>query len=217
MSFARIQGLKKFVQHAFEKEDRNPNRPKKGDVIRTEPIRKPEHLQAIKELLKNEPRNLAVFTFGINTALRASDILRTRLCDVQHLKPGETFTIREKKTQKKRPVALNEATYEAIQNYLRVRPETSPDAPLFLSRTGHEKALTVSSLNALVKKWGKEVGIRENLGSHSLRKSWGFHQRKAGTSVPVLMSIFNHSNQRQTLDYLGINEEEIAEAYRHVI
>ena len=92
---------------------------------------------------------------------------RTRLCDVQYLKPGETFTIREKKTRKKRPVALNEATYEAIQNYLRVRPETSPDAPLFLSRTGHEKALTVSSLNALVKKWGKEAGIRENLGSHS--------------------------------------------------
>ena len=211
MGFARIKALKKMIQDMFEKEkiDKNPNRPKKGDVIRTEPIRKPEDLQAIKELLKDEPRNLAVFTFGINTALRASDILRTRLCDVQHLKPGETFTIREKKTQKKRPVALNEATYKAIQNYLRVRPETSPDAPLFLSRTGHEKALTVSSLNALVKLWGRKVGIRENLGSHSLRKSFGFHQRKAGTSVPVLMSIFNHSNQRQTLDYLGINEEEI--------
>ena len=72
-------------QDLFEKEkiDKNPNRPKKGDVIRTEPIRKPEDLQAIKELLKDEPRNLAVFTFGVNTALRASDILRTRLCDVQ--------------------------------------------------------------------------------------------------------------------------------------
>ncbi len=219
MGFARIKALKKMVQDAFEKEqaDKNPNRPRKGDVIRVEPIRKKEHLEAIKELLKDDHRNLAMFTFGINTALRASDILRTRLCDVQHLKPGETFTIREKKTQKKRPVAINDATYEAIQNYLKVRPETSPEAPLFLSRTGQERSLTVSALNALVKLWGRKVGIRENLGSHSLRKSFGFHQRKAGTSVPVLMSIFNHSNQRQTLDYLGINEEEIVEAYRHVI
>ena len=78
---------------------------------------------------------------------------------------------------------------QPMKRFRTVRPETSPDASLFLSRTGHEKALTVSSLNALVKKWGKEVGIRENLGSHSLRKSWGFHQRKAGTSVPVLITL----------------------------
>jgi len=217
MSFARIQGLKKFVQHAFEKEDRNPNRPKVGDIIRVEPIRKPDDLRAIKELLKNEPRNLAVFTFGINTALRASDILRTRLCDVKSLKPGETFILREKKTKKKRVVSVNQATYEAIQNYLRVRPETSLDAPLFLSRTGHEKALTVSSLNALVKKWGKEVGIRENLGSHTLRKTFGYHQRINGISIPTLMVIYNHSCQKQTLDYLGINEEEVLEAFQNVI
>ena len=193
------------------------NRPQKGDIIRVEPIRRPEDIQAIKELLKDEPRNLAMFTFGINTALRASDILRTRLCDVENLKPGETFILREKKTQKKRLVAINQATYEAIQNYLKVRPKTSSEAPLFLSRTGHEKAITVSSLNALVKLWGQQVGIRENLGSHSLRKSFGYHQRMKGISIPTLLVIFNHSSQKQTLDYLGINEEEIVEAFQNVI
>ena len=217
MVFQRIKALKKLIEQSFESEDRNPNRPKKGDVIRVEPIRRPEDIQAIKELLKDEPRNLAMFVFGINTALRASDILRTRLCDVENLKPGETFILREKKTQKKRLVAINQATYEAIQNYLKVRPKTSPEAPLFLSRTGHEKAITVSSLNALVKLWGQQVGIRENLGSHSLRKSWGFHQRKAGISTPVLMQIYNHSTQKQTLSYLGINEEEVLEAFQNVI
>lgn len=74
MSFARVKALKKFVEEMFEKEDKNPNRPRRGDIIRVEPIRKKEHLEAIKELLKDEPRNLALFVFGINTALRASDI-----------------------------------------------------------------------------------------------------------------------------------------------
>ena len=217
MVFQRIKALKKLIEQSFESEDRNPNRPKKEDIIRVEPIRRPEDIQAIKELLKDEPRNLAMFTFGINTALRASDILRTRLCDVENLKPGETFILREKKTQKKRLVAINQATYEAIQNYLKVRPKTSPEAPLFLSRTGHEKAITVSSLNALVKLWGQQVGIRENLGSHSLRKSFGYHQRMKGISIPTLLVIFNHSSQKQTLDYLGINEEEIIEAFQNVI
>jgi integrase len=217
MSFARIKALKKFIEEAFEKEDRNPNRPKKGDVIRVEPIRKKKHLEDIKELLKDDHRNLAMFAFGINTALRASDILRTKISDVEQLNPGETFILREKKTQKKRIVAINKATYEAIQGYLKVRPETSPDAPLFLSRTGHERAITVSALNALVKMWGRQVGVRENLGSHSLRKTFGYHQRIKGISIPTLLVIFNHSSQKQTLDYLGINEEEVLEAFQNVI
>ena len=219
MSLARVKALKKILEEIFRKEqiDRNPNRPQKGDVIKVEPIRRPEDIQAIKDLLKDEPRNLAMFVTGINSALRGSDLLRIRFCDVEKLKPGETFLMREKKTQKKRLVAINQATYEAIQNYLKVRPKTSPEAPLFLSRTGHEKAITVSSLNALVKLWGQQVGIRENLGSHSLRKSFGYHQRMKGISIPTLLVIFNHSSQKQTLDYLGINEEEIIEAFQNVI
>ena len=219
MSLARVKALKKFVEEIFrkEQEDRNPNRPRKGDVIRVEPIRKPEDIQAIKNLLRDEPRNLAVFVMGINSALRGSDLLRIRYCDVEGLKPGDTFIMREKKTKKKRVVSVNQASYEAIQSYLKVRPETSPDAPLFLSRTGQERALTVSSLNALVKKWGKEVGIRDNLGSHTLRKTWGLHQRLNGISIATLMQIYNHSTQKQTLSYLGISEEEVLEAFQNVI
>ena len=196
---------------------KNPNHPKKGSIIRVNPIRKKEHIQAIKALLKNQPRNLALFTFGINTALRASDILQIKVDQVEGLKIGESFVIREKKTKKVRRVVLNKATHGAIKKYLKVRPKTSPSAPLFLSRIGKEQAITVSYLNNLVKRWGKVVGVKENLGSHSLRKSFGYHQRLAGTSLPVLVVAFNHSTQYQTLAYLGIEEEELTEAFLNVI
>ena len=78
---------------------KNPNHPKKGSIIRVSPIRKKEHIQAIKALLKNQPRNLALFTFGINTALRASDILQIKVGQVEGLKIGESFVIREKKNK----------------------------------------------------------------------------------------------------------------------
>jgi integrase len=65
--------------------------------------------------------------------------------------------------------------------------------------------------------WGRQVGVRENLGSHSLRKTFGYHQRMMGISIPTLLVIFNHSSQKQTLDYLGINEEEVLEAFQNVI
>ena len=196
---------------------RNPNHPAKGSIIKVNPIRKKEHIDAIKNLLIDQPRNLAIFVFGINTALRASDILQIRVGQVEDLAVGESFRIREKKTKKVRRVVLNEASHTAIHAYLKVRKKTGPNAPLFLSRIGKEKAITVSYLNNLVKRWGMIVGVRENLGSHTLRKTFGYHQRLAGTSLPILLVAFNHSNQRQTLSYLGIEEEELTEAFLNVI
>ena len=200
-------------------QSRNPNRPRKGDIIKVSPIRKKEHIEAIKILLADKPRDLAIFVLGINTALRASDLLRITVGQVEHLEVGGSFAIREKKTKKVRKVFLNEASHAAIQAYLKVRRETGANAPLFLSRVrkGKNRSITVSYLNNLMKRWCKMVGIRENIGSHSLRKTWGFQQRMKGTGVPILMVAMNHSTQFQTLSYLGIEDEELMDAFLQAI
>ena len=70
------------------------------------------------------------------------------------------------------------------------------------------------SVNRLVKDWCRAINLRGNFGSHTLRKTWGYHQRvTVGTGIPELMVAFNHSSQRQTLDYLCIQPEEIKDAY----
>jgi hypothetical protein len=51
---------------------RNPNHPPKGITIKVEPIRKTRDIKAIKRMLAAKPRNLCLFTQGINTNLRAS-------------------------------------------------------------------------------------------------------------------------------------------------
>ena len=70
------------------KKDENKNRPKKGSQIKVEPIRKIKHIQTIKKLLADNPRDLCLFTLGINTNLRASDLLQITTGDVRYLKPG---------------------------------------------------------------------------------------------------------------------------------
>ena len=54
----------------------NPNHPKKGSQIKVDPIKKLKDIKAIKKILANKPRDFALFTIGINTNLRASDLLR---------------------------------------------------------------------------------------------------------------------------------------------
>jgi len=74
--------------------------------------------------------------------------------------------------------------------------------------------LTVSYLNSLVKSWCKEINLRGNYGAHTLRKTFGYvHRTVFGTDIPTLMEMFNHSTQRQTLTYLGIQPREINDAY----
>jgi integrase len=194
------------------KKARNQNRPQKGDQIKVDPIKKRKDIDSIKKLLGDDPRNSALFTIGINTNLRASDLLRIKVGQVRDLKPGDEIELKEKKTGKSRRITLNKACVQAIQRFLASRPYADED----LLFTGQRGPLTVSSVHRLVKGWCRAINLRGNYGSHSLRKTWGYHQRVTfGVDIPRLMVCFNHSTQRQTLDYLCIQPEEIKDVYQN--
>jgi integrase len=190
----------------------NYNRPDKGDMIKVEPIRKKKDIENIKKLLAENPRDSSIFSLGINTNLRASDLLRIKVGQVRDLKPGDEIALKERKTSKSRRISLNKACVQAVQRLLASRPYADED----LLFTGQRGPLTVPSVHRLVKGWCRSINLRGNYGSHSLRKTWGYHQRVTfGTDIPRLMVCFNHSTQRQTLDYLCIQPEEIKNVYEN--
>jgi integrase len=193
------------------KKSGNVNHPKKGSTIKVEPIKELKDIGTIKKLLADNPRDFALFTIGINTNLRASDLLQIKAGQVRSLKPNDSFEIKEKKTKKVRRVTLNGVCIDAIRNLLASKPFEDSDY-LFFSQRG--KVLTVQAVIRIVKGWCKIINLKGNFGSHTLRKTWGYHQRvNFGTDIPTLMVCFNHSTQRQTLDYLCIQPEEIREVF----
>ncbi|MCJ8270942.1 MAG: tyrosine-type recombinase/integrase [Psychrosphaera sp.] len=191
----------------------NNNHPKKGARIKVEPIRDLGAIVTIKHNLRNQPRNLCLFTLGINTAYRASELLSITVGQVRHLKVGGRLDVKQQKTQKYRAVTLNNNGYNAIQNWLEHHPNPTAQAPLFLSYK-RPVALTVSAVNNLTKAWCTAAGLSGNFGSHTLRKSWGYHQRMKGlASLALLMEAFGHSTEAQTLAYLCIQSHEIQDLY----
>ncbi|MDK9709198.1 MAG: site-specific integrase [Desulforhopalus sp.] len=192
----------------------NPNHPKKDAEIKVDPIKAVKDINTIKKSLKNnQPRDYCLFVLGINTNLRASDLLSITVGQVRDIKAGEELVLKEKKTGKGRRITLNSSAVEAIQHWLRSSQGQTLEVgdSLFKSQRG---TLTVPSVNRLVKTWCKEINLPGNYGSHTLRKTFGYHQRtQLNTSIPELMVMFNHSTQRQTLDYLCIQAEEIKDAY----
>jgi len=191
---------------------RNDNHPKKGSSIKVDPITELKDLALIKKILANKPRDLCLFTLGINTNLRASDLRRVTAGQVRNLSPGDDLVIKERKTGKDRRITLNGVVVASIGSLLASRPYQDDD-PLFLSKKG-DKALSVQSVNRLVKSWCREINLTGNYGSHTLRKTFGYMQRtQRKTGIPELMAIFNHSSQKQTMDYLCIQPEELRNAY----
>ena len=96
--------------------------------------------------------SLAVI-LGINTNLRASDLLGLTAGQVRGFKPGDDLEIREKKTAKLRRITLNKACINAINGLLASRPYIDED-PLFQGQRG---PITVSYFNRLVKNWAKSI------------------------------------------------------------
>lgn len=54
----------------------------------------------------------------------------------------------------------------------------------------------------------KKCGLQSQ-GTHSLRKTFGFHYYKKYKDIAMLQEIFNHSSPSICLRYNGINQEEI--------
>jgi site-specific recombinase XerD len=55
----------------------------------------------------------------------------------------------------------------------------------------------------------RQVGLRGNFGTHSLRKTWGYHARMQGVDLAPIMHKLNHESIAYTKRYLGITDDEL--------
>ncbi len=187
---------------------RKTNHPEKGSNITVEPIRSLEDIKAIKKLLASSPRDYLLFTMGVNNGLRIGDLLQLKVKDIQKVKPGDTVRVKEQKTGKHNILVINKATHKALQAYLsQAKPD--PEDYLFPSQKGRSP-LTVSYVNRLIKSWCRQINLRGNYGTHTLRKTFGYIQRvKYGVGFELLCKRFNHSSPAVTMRYLGIEDKEV--------
>jgi integrase len=188
---------------------KNPNHPKKGSRIVVDPIRDIKDIESIKKLLSGNTRDLLLFTMGINNGLRCGDLLKIKVQDVKDLKSGDTLKIREEKTGKVNILMINKTTYKILKQYLdEIKP--SDDDYLFKSKKGLNHPISVGSVNGMVKGWCKSINLKGNYGTHSLRKTFGYIQRKKyGVSWEIICKRFNHSSPSITMRYLGIEDKEV--------
>lgn len=177
----------------------------------SDPIRSKIEIKKVCEVLsKMNDRNLLLFILGINTGLRVSDILNLKIEDVLEKNYVEII---EQKTKKRKKFPLNSKLKQYINDYFELYGITDFDKnrPLFMSK--QDKRLSRTAVYRFLKLACKKVGIEANIGTHTMRKTFGYFFYKKYKDVALLQKILNHSSPEVTLRYIGIDQEEIDFSY----
>lgn len=175
-----------------------------------EPIRETDDIERIKDYLKaKNERDFVLVIVGLYSGMRISDILVLKVRDVL----SDRIRVIEKKTGKSKVFAVNPVMRKVLDHYIKNKELKEYDY-LFPSRKRDKanglKIVPIGRVAAyqIIKDAANHVGL-SNIGTHSLRKTFGYHHYKKYGNVAILMEIFNHSSPDITLVYIGYKQDEI--------
>jgi integrase len=189
---------------------------------RVEPIRSKDKIREIKQILKSENkwRDYTLFVCGINFGLRIGDLLRIKIRDVVDVdnRIKTNFEIIEEKTGKRNIIKINTEAQKAIQLLLdKTIVAANKENYLIYNLRDYKKSISRVQAYNLVQQWCEKVGlVGLAIGTHTLRKTWGYHAHQAGISIEVIQLKYKHASTTTTRHYLGIEQKDVDQAYDQV-
>jgi integrase len=186
-----------------------------------EPIRDMKKVSQIKNILKwsNKIRDLLLFELWINSALRISDLLNIKTKDLfdGNGDINDFFKIKEEKTNKVNKITITPKVKETLKLYKEMYGYILKDDNCYIFFHSKKTPLWIDGI------WRKQawkmingrcvdVWLKWNYGWHTLRKTWGYQARQQAIPLEIIQHKLNHSSLAITQRYLGITDDEIAEA-----
>ena len=171
-----------------------------------EPIRSKEDIKRIIQWFDSKKwhKYAVIFELGVNSGLRISDILGLKVADVQ----GAKIALREQKTGKVKMFPLKEDLQKLLADWVKGKPN---DAWCFEGRK--DRKLDRSQVYRRINEAIEALEIDANVGTHTLRKTFGYHHFRQYNNITLLQEIFNHTSPDVTKRYIGITQDEIDDTY----
>lgn len=172
--------------------------------MKVDPIRDKDTIQNILHYLKgNNERNYIMFMMGIYTGLRIGDILRLKIKDVKN---KNVLRIKMQKVEKDIEIAFNPELKKALNKYCEGKELNDF---LIKSTEGYNKAIDKSQAYRIIHSVGAKFKL-ENIGTHTLRKTFGYHYYySTDKDIVAVQLALGHRDSGTTLRYIGVLQSNI--------
>lgn len=115
--------------------------------------------------------------------------------------------------EKRNEVVINESIREALHDYLTAYPTIGQDPQHFVFfssvQPGYQRPMKRGQAWKFITGICRQVGLRGNFGTHSLRKTWGYQAWMQGVDLALIMYKLNHASLVYTKRYWGITDDEL--------
>ena len=131
-----------------------------------------------------------------------NELLSLRIKDIDFQE--NTILIRKGKGNKDRISVLADSMMPLIEQY---KAENKPN--YWLIENGQRKKYSASSVNAVIKRAGKRVGVLQEISAHTLRHSFATHLLEQGTDLRYIQKLLGHNNVKTTERYTYVSKKHL--------
>ena len=167
--------------------------------------------------LKGRTRDLALFNLGIDSKLRACDLLDIQVSDVSS---GSTIfqqaTIVQKKTEVPVTFEITDTTRTSVQAWIE-EAKLSPDDFLWRSRNGKSRHLSMSQYSRIIKHFAEVVGADPaTFATHSIRRTKVTLIYRKTQNLRACQLLLGHKKIENTVRYLGLELDDALKISRDI-
>jgi integrase len=186
----------------------------KGKIVGQKAPLKLKDIWAIRIRLQlgHRTRELALFDLGLDSKLRACDLVRLRVKDVCH---GDRVSTRaivmQQKTSQPVQFEITAPTRDAIGDWIKEAALNSDDF-LFPSRLHDSPHLGTRQYARILDSWIKEIGLDPTAyGTHTMRRTKASLIYRRTKNLRAVQLLLGHTKLESTVRYLGIEVEDALE------
>ncbi|GJL64662.1 MAG: integrase [Nitrospirales bacterium] len=194
----------------------------KGKAVGQKAPFTPDQVQIIRSLLVTEEkvRDLALFNVGIDTMLRASDVLPLTVADVTDHQGGvvSEIQVRQQKTNQGHLVALSPATQDSLADWLLQSSKRGAD--FLWTSLGNRKThshLSRAQYANLVKQWAELARLNPKRHStHSMRRTKSAVIYDQTQNLAACQQLLGHKSIGSTAVYLGVDQRKALDLAKRI-
>jgi integrase/recombinase XerD len=176
--------------------------PKSPSAISEEDIDK---ILEVAKRTKSPQRNYAMVLFLTETGARVGGVANLTISNLDVKKRRAIVLEKGRGGKKERMIFFTKKAAVALENWLRVRPNTNSDKVFLLRESG---------IYQVLKRLAKMAGVKKYWNPHAFRHAFARRMLAKGMSIGIVSHLMGHSSIQVTVDFYGrFSNDEMQEIY----